>query len=332
MYFIKKLGSQELGSGTGARGRYIFISKKVTKMFPSLGTHSTNDFFQIQIYSEHSQNRGVFCCFVYHNDAITKEAKHLAENTNGRNEYRLYLNKDIDPNRSYFNSGDIVILKLINNSDYIYQLDVIRPSDPDYSKTDEILKNNKVNPQGTMAIIEDETIMSQIVTQREVVENINPILPTEVIKRVKETIENSFEEFEKEKGANLFTETQFRTFVMNAYKKCALTEKIIEWEGFCNLEAAHIKPRAHEGTNLPCNGIGFSRDIHWAFDKGFFAINDDYTITIHEDLDSDFLKEYDGKKLIVPDDSFFKPDPRYLKHHRENIFGLFKKSGRISKL
>ena len=63
-----------------------------------------------------------------------------------------------------------------------------------------------------------------------------------------------------------------------------------------NLEAAHIKPQAHQGTFLPCNGIAMCRDMHFAFDKGFFCISDDYRVIVSEKLKGNwFYEEYNGK-------------------------------------
>ncbi len=58
----------------------------------------------------------------------------------------------------------------------------------------------------------------------------------------------------------------------------------IACNGFSNLEAAHIMPQSHNGSFLLCNGIAMSRDMHCVFDKGFFMIEDDYTIIVHPDV------------------------------------------------
>ena len=104
-----------------------------------------------------------------------------------------------------------------------------------------------------------------------------------------------------------------------------------EWSYFydklINLEAAHIKPKSHSGSFLPCNGIAMSRDIHWAFDKGMFTINEDYTITVHEELKNTLLNKYDNQKINIPTEDFFKPEKNFLQYHKEKVFGLFKHSG-----
>ena len=128
-------------------------------------------------------------------------------------------------------------------------------------------------------------------------------------------------------GADLFNARTFHDFVMNAYGgKCAVTKRVISCNGFDNLEAAHIMPQAHNGSFLPCNGIAMSRDMHCVFDKGFFTIEDDYTIIIHPDVlrTDSYINEYNGAKITIPQIEYFRPHPQFLRHHRDNVFGKFR--------
>ncbi|PBB05607.1 hypothetical protein CKW00_08445 [Salimicrobium humidisoli] len=130
--------------------------------------------------------------------------------------------------------------------------------------------------------------------------------------------------------ANLFSATSFRDFTMTAYKgKCAVTGRVIKYGQFMNIEAAHIQPKSHGGSFLPSNGLALSRDIHWSFDKGFFTLNEDYTLLVHPSVESDFLKSYEGQKISIPEDKFFMPSHDSIKYHRENVYGLFLTSGRL---
>ena len=112
-YYIKKLGHQELGSissnGKANRGRYIFSSKdiRVLKMFPPLSQTQKNDsalLAMIPLYL----NKKVYCNYVYHNDKY---------HGGSRNEYRIYLNAELENNQLLFNENDIVIIR----KDYITQ-------------------------------------------------------------------------------------------------------------------------------------------------------------------------------------------------------------------
>lgn len=74
----------------------------------------------------------------------------------------------------------------------------------------------------------------------------------------------------------------------------------IACNGFSNLEAAHIMPQSHNGSFLLCNDIAMSRDMHCVFDKGFFMIEDDYTIIVHPDVlrTGSYPNECNGQKIF----------------------------------
>ena len=160
------------------------------------------------------------------------------------------------------------------------------------------------------------------------------VIPDEVIRvavtQQEEVLASEEQNVEDTRGASLFNSDSFRDFVMLAYGyKCAVTGKVIGYKNFLNLEAAHIQPKAQAGTFLPCNGIALCRDMHWAFDKGFFTISDELKIIVHEEMQNSILMEYSDHKIFTPVDPYFQPEKKFLKHHRENIFGLFLYSGTI---
>lgn len=331
-YYITKLGHQELGSikenGRPSRGRYIYISKnkEVLKFFPPMSEKVVNDNIVLPIISVELRKK-VYCNFVYHNDKISRGL------SNGRNEYRLYLNTDIENHQLLFKEKDIVVFKSVRNkydneySNLYYLLRFSKENESDinmYHFLDKIIESSNLI-RGHAILNEKIDFIEQKINEVELDENVEIVVPTQVIERTQEFIgtTSSIE--------NLFNSQSFRDFVMVGYRnKCAVTGKSIIWKKFTNLEAAHIMPKSHNGTYMPNNGLALSRDIHWAFDKGFFTINDDYTIKVHEELMNTYLGEFEGKKINLPENPFFIPDKKNLKYHRENIFGLFKCSGRIS--
>lgn len=324
-YYLKKLGSQELGSGTGARGRYIYISKSVLTFFPPLSTHITNDMSVLSIINVSlDPNRSIYCSYVYHNDKLTMD-------DGTRDEYRLYLNTDIDPDRSYFNESDIILLHKVEGLPHTYKLYRFTNTDPLYTLLDDTITTSPI--RGGHALVDDVDGFDPIETE---VNNVETVVTDEVNNRVRRLVtENEvlFDDDEIASGAHLFNSDIFRNFVLNGYGEvCAVTGEVIKWRGFNNLEAAHIKPKAHHGPFLPSNGICMSKDLHWAFDKGFFTINNDFTIMVHPEISNTLLNGYNGQSIQVPTDSFFQPNTRYLEYHQENIYGLFLRSGQIRRL
>lgn len=330
-FFIKLLGHQEMGSPTinsdGTlkfhRGRYLLVSKEFVNFFPHLSTTVLNDSTALPLIPPHS-NEIVYAQYVYHN---SKHVDTAYVEGQPRDEFRIYLNTSIDDNKTLFAPEDIAVFMKCQDADVnFYVVKVISPVSSDYSfwrqklshgnygvwegKPHAPFRDNYRLPNTSLSILNDEKVVKAVENQQ-----------TQTI----EAIDN--DDPNRELGAELFNSRTFHDFVMMAYgEKCAVTKRVISCNGFNNLEAAHIIPQAHNGTFLPCNGIAMSRDMHCVFDKGFFTIDDDYTIIVHPDVLStdSYLNDYNGQQIIVPQVEYFRPLPRFLKHHRENVYGTFR--------
>ena len=330
-FFIKRLGRQEMGSPTPKvgggfvfhRGRYMLISKDFYSFFPHLSTTILNDSTAIPILTDHSDEI-IYAQYVYHN---SKHVDSAYVEGQPRDETRIYLNSKLDNDKSLFMPGDIVVMMKCREDDVpFYVLHIFPPTSQYYSFWNRKLsgKNYEVwigdnaptfdgeihLPNTSASIIGDSRVIDAVGTQQ------NQIIDT-----------IGTDDIESAMGADLFNSRTFHDFVMNAYgERCAITRRVISCNGFNNLEAAHIMPQAHNGCFLPCNGIAMSRDMHCVFDKGFFTIEDDYTIVVHDDVlaTDSYLNEYNGQKIIIPQIEYFRPLPRFLQHHRDNVFGTFR--------
>ncbi|WP_428657699.1 HNH endonuclease [Runella sp.] len=327
-FYIKKLGSQELGSpkadGSVSRGRYLYITKAYHDFFPFLSKTVTNDNVLIPIIPPFS-NTKIYSTFVYHNDKY---------NVYGgtRDEFRLYLNKNLDPGRSYFHVNDILVFEKIETETPIpvYILYRFNSTEAFYNDLSAIIASSSI--KGEHALFTGEL---HYIPQRKVnIDETVVVIPEEVMKvaveQQNEVLASEEQNIEDIRGASLFRSDSFRDFVLHAYNyKCAITGKVIRHKNLLNLEAAHIQPKAQAGTFLPCNGIALCRDMHWAFDKGLITLSDDLKIIVHEEMKDSELMEYNGKKIFTPVDPYFQPEKKFLNHHREKIFGLFLFSGSI---
>ena len=285
LYYIHKVGHQEMGSVNNrgdkpARGRYFLISKRCLDFFPHLSSVVMNDKIVITIISmkEDSEER-VLCTMDYHNQ---RYADITYTGDNPRDEVRLYMNNVIDPGKQYFFKGDYAIFEKLEDSNQVYySLTRVTPDNDVYDDISALMESEAIGNKSNLTIegnfefiakpsltYEDGIIVTreaQDVIQRES----EALIESENGQDVSETIEEAM-------GSSFFNSGLFRDLVMNAYGyKCASTGKVIRYKDLYNLEAAHIKPQAHQGTFLPCNGIAMSRDMHFAFDKGFFTIDDD---------------------------------------------------------
>ena len=117
----------------------------------------------------------------------------------------------------------------------------------------------------------------------------------------------------------------FRRIVVSLYQQhCAFCKlKIVSQDNQNIVDGAHIKPFAEFHDDLFDNGIALCKNHHWAFDRGWFGINDDYKIMV---LNDRFLEEtpkgmrslqdFDGEMILLPNQETYKPRIDSLQWHR----------------
>lgn len=111
--------------------------------------------------------------------------------------------------------------------------------------------------------------------------------------------------------------------VKSAYQdKCAVCgSQRYAPDGRPEVEAAHIRPAVSDnGPDSIRNGIALCRLHHWGFDKGWFSINDDYSIIVRDVPDINGYDEFtrlEGEELNLPEDEELHPEMRFIQFHRE---------------
>lgn len=322
------MGSVERNNGVPQRGRYFLISKRCLEFFPHLSSVALNDKAPVFIVPTYDDNNiKVLCTIDYHNQ---KHSLIDYVGDNPRDEVRLYMNQQIDPNY-YFKTNDIAVFeKFVVNGEVIYSLTRIRQEETKkYNFLFDYLITNSSGPHYSNALYDGEIIFIPKPV-------INIDMPIAVSAEAEEYLESASTDIlsheddetiiiEQQMGGQLFNSVTFRQFVLFAYEnQCAITRKVIRYKDLCNLEAAHIKPQAHNGQFLPCNGIAMSRDLHFAFDKGFFTIDHNYKVLVADELrNTEFYSEFNGVSIFVPQVDFYKPNLAFLDYHRRNIFQTF---------
>lgn len=321
--YVRKLYGQELGfrgGRPGGAGRYFFISKDFAGYFPPLSDAVLNDYSIIKIIPPHS-SKIVMVSFKYHNSKV------VHSQLNGRDEYRMYLNSDLDPNRDYFKIDDIIMLhKFYTSEDCVYKAYCFSASvNADECRTLENLLDKYGGSRGrNHALIPKNEI--PFLRTEDPIDFETKIIPERVQEDALRTpIQSDVMEDAREEVTRLIRSASFRDLVLFFYQsKCAITNSVINYNSLYNLEAAHIIPRAHRGQNSPKNGMALCRDFHWAFDKGFFAINDDFIVDVHPEAQhNQVLTNVQNKKIFLPQDKRAWPSLDALKWHRENIYGSF---------
>ena len=325
--YVRKLYNQELGyraGEAGKAGRYFFVSKDFTSFFPPLSKQVKNDFIALKVIPPFPSNP-VLCKFVYHN------SKHTDHAANGRDEYRLYLNNEVDPDRKYYNLNDIIVIaKMGIQEEDLYKVilfPAIKKGDAYQALEQAIVRHSTGRGEGSHALVPiselpfiENRIVASEPTQLIVPDKVkDDILQTPCDFLSEEMLRHEFQQ------TRFIRESSFRDLVLYFYEeKCAITGTAISYRSLNNLQACHIIPDSHRGPAHPRNGVAMCQDMHWAFDKGFFTIGNDFTVQVHERVRTvPGLQPFHGKPLFLPRDNRAYPSEMALRYHKDKVFGLF---------
>lgn len=95
-------------------------------------------------------------------------------------------------------------------------------------------------------------------------------------------------------------------------------------EGKWEVQAAHIFPREHSGSDDVRNGIALCRTHHWAFDEHVFTIDQTYNLIWHEKAKPTAMY-VEGKIRLPPSPQQWPDQEEALKWHREQFASIDKR-------
>ncbi len=152
-------------------------------------------------------------------------------------------------------------------------------------------------------------------------------------------IDQNFEQVEQSELENFDREVKFtwcksvvrnsffRKSVVCAYDyRCAFCKIRITRNPNQNIvDGAHIKPFADFLDSKIDNGLSLCKNHHWAFDLGWFGIDDNYRILVTQDLDDDSphgrtMKGFHHEQISLPSHQQYFPRLEALAWHREHKF------------
>jgi putative restriction endonuclease len=103
------------------------------------------------------------------------------------------------------------------------------------------------------------------------------------------------------------------------YTCCISGMRIITNRDVQMIDACHIVPFSESHDDTISNGISLCPNLHRAFDRGLIAIDDDYCVMVspfHEASDIYGIRQFEGKKILLPDDNEYFPSIVNLAKHR----------------
>lgn len=130
-----------------------------------------------------------------------------------------------------------------------------------------------------------------------------------------------------------YRDVAFKRKVRAAYGyRCAISGLMLRnGGGRPEVQAAHIRPVAHGGSDSVRNGLALSATLHWMFDRGLVSVAEDgETILVSRNkVPAEVVERLilPGGRLLKPKDPRDAPHPKNLRWHRENVFGQVETDG-----
>lgn len=126
---------------------------------------------------------------------------------------------------------------------------------------------------------------------------------------------------------SIIREAFFRKSIIHIYEyRCAFCQLKVNRTLDQNIvDGAHIKPFSQFYDSQISNGVSLCKNHHWAFDRGWFTIDDTYKIIVAQDLQEDSphakpMKEFNGEQILLPAVDQYWPKLEAIRWHRQNVF------------
>jgi putative restriction endonuclease len=118
---------------------------------------------------------------------------------------------------------------------------------------------------------------------------------------------------------------KFQVRIVDDYRHtCALTGyRCFTVDGASIVDAAHIEGWAETQNDDLSNGLALSKNAHWMFDAGLWAVNDDLRVVVHPTRfteagpEAQQLRSYAGRHLQFDLKAKLRPSMESLRRHRE---------------
>lgn len=154
---------------------------------------------------------------------------------------------------------------------------------------------------------------------------------------------DAFQDFQdrlKEAGGKVYTveeldeeetvvvrDAAFRKIVTSIYNHqcCFCGLRIVDHKAQNIVDGSHIKPFSEFRDDRFDNGLSLCKNHHWAFDRGWFGIDEKYRIIVSKNLDeitpnNRSMKDFEGEKISLPHQSIYNPRIDALEWHFEKVF------------
>lgn len=126
---------------------------------------------------------------------------------------------------------------------------------------------------------------------------------------------------------SIVRDAAFRKNIVSVYDyRCAFCRlKIVGSLSQDIVDGAHIKPFSQFYDDKIDNGMSLCKNHHWAFDRGWFTVNEDYKIKVSQTIREESphtkpMQDFDGEELYLPSHEPYFPRIEAIQWHYQNTF------------
>jgi putative restriction endonuclease len=163
-------------------------------------------------------------------------------------------------------------------------------------------------------------------------QDIEPLLQINALAELQDELQRSggkvYDPKELEDEQNVIVrDGAFRKLVISSYNHtCAFCGlQVLDAKAQNIVDGSHIKPFSQFYDDRIDNGLSLCKNHHWAFDRGWFTIDDDYRIIVSDRIrevspNAKPMREFIGDRINLPVQQQYYPRLDALRWHRENMF------------
>jgi putative restriction endonuclease len=114
--------------------------------------------------------------------------------------------------------------------------------------------------------------------------------------------------------------------VLDAYeRKCAVCFQSIRLgDALVGIDACHLKPLQHFGSDDISNGLALCKVHHWALDRGAFSFDAEFRVMVSPKLNGvrmeDVFTSFERRQIFVPRRAEKRLSLENVEYHNQNIF------------
>ena len=302
---FKRLSANDTSAAPGHQGGFV-IPKDLEGYFPKLeGTVSpASPTLDDEVHAELLVDN-IYVA------SVTTRYQH--QTWGGTRSAERRLTSNLGPIRDKATEGDVLVIQRSLESPKSIRLNLIRQGTKEYARVTMEIGSKRWGVLSPALVPMRNAEFDKAVNEEQLIES----SPFQLIVPNIVAVETS--------GMRIARDRAFRQRVLVLYEnRCAVTGiGLVTPTGSVGVDAAHIVPLGRRGSDDARNGLALSKDLHWAFDKGFWSVSKERSVVLSSIVKlnsmNEYLKKLEGRKLAEANSPSLRANQDAFDWHREHV-------------